>query len=43
MIESGVATFIEIGPGRTRTNMKKKISTEVRALTAFEYLEVETC
>ena len=39
MIEDGADTFIEIGPGRTLTNMIRKISTEVRALTCFEYLE----
>lgn len=31
MINSGIDTFIEIGPGRTLTNMIGKISTEVRA------------
>ena len=39
MIADGADTFIEIGPGRTLTNMIRKISTEVRALTCFEYLE----
>ena len=39
MIADGADTFIEIGPGRTLTNMIRKISAEVRALTCFEYLE----
>ena len=39
MIADGADTVIEIGPGRTLTNMIRKISTEVRALTCFEYLE----
>ena len=42
MIDNGIDTFIEIGPGRTLTNMIKKIDTEVTALTVTEYLaEVE--
>ena len=44
MIADGADTFIEIGPGRTLTNMIRKISTEVRAVSVFEYLkEAEGC
>ena len=44
MIADGVDTFIEIGPGRTLTNMVKKIDGQVRAKTVEEYLaEVEAC
>ncbi len=38
MILSGIDTFIEIGPGRTLTNMMKKIDPEAKAQTVFEYL-----
>ncbi len=44
MIANGADTFIEIGPGRTLTNMIRKISAEVRAVTVIDYLkEVERC
>lgn len=44
MIDDGIDTFIEIGPGRTLTNMIKKINAAVKAVTVFEYLsEEEKC
>lgn len=39
MIADGFDTFIEIGPGRTLTNIIKKTDPSVRAVTAAEYME----
>lgn len=43
MIASGINTFIEIGPGKTLTNMIKKIDMNVTAKTVAEYLEELSC
>lgn len=44
IIADGVNTFIEIGPGKTLSNMIKKISPDVKAVSVTEYLaEVEGC
>lgn len=41
MIADGMDTFIEIGPGKTLTNMMKKIDREVRAENVMDYLTEE--
>lgn len=41
MIDDGIDTFIEIGPGKTLTNMIRKISADVKAVTYAEYLAEE--
>lgn len=44
MAAQGADTFIEIGPGKTLSNMIKRISPEVTVCTVAEYLaEVEAC
>lgn len=44
MIQRGTDTFVEIGPGKTLTNIIKKIDDNVKAVTVYDYLaEVESC
>lgn len=43
MIDSGINQFIEIGPGKTLTNMIRKIDSTVKACTFTEYLEEKLC
>ena len=43
MIHSGIDTFIEIGPGRTLTNMIRKIDPSVTAKTVMDVLEELPC
>ena len=38
MIADGVDTFIEIGPGKTLTNLIRRIDPAVKAVTIYEYL-----
>lgn len=43
MIQDGTDTFFEIGPGKTLTNLIRKIDPEVKARPALEYLEEILC
>ena len=43
MIASGIDTFIEIGPGKTLTNMIKKIDPQVKACAVADFLEELSC
>ena len=43
LLAEGVDTFLELGPGRTLTNMLKKIDGTVKAVTVTEYLEELSC
>lgn len=43
LIASGVDIFVEIGPGRTLTNMIQKIDPAVRTCTFTAYLEESGC
>ena len=41
MLEDGVTTFVEIGPGRTLSGFVKKISREVQVLNIDKYEDLE--
>ena len=43
MIASGIDTFVEMGPGRTLTNLIHKIDAGVQAYTVTDYLEEHPC
>lgn len=43
MIASGIDTFLEIGPGKTLTNMIQKIDSTVKACSFAAYLEETPC
>lgn len=43
MLENGVDTFVEIGPGRTIAGFVRKISKEARVINVDKYEDLEKC